>query len=295
MQVAVVTGANRGIGRVIARELAKDGYLVCAGVRDSASAEELRREVDHFEGRVEVVQLDVSDDASVEKAFGEVDARFGPVDVLVNNAGIGGQAGPLEALSIDAFRDTFETNFYGPLRTMKAVAGAMRERRTGTIVNISTIGTVTATGLLGPYVSSKFALEGLTLTLANQLSQYGVTVALVLPGFIQTEILAEFPVSTLPSDDVVYGRLIRRTTQSASINIPNAADPMCVADAVRRVIAGEGKLRNPAGPDMERLFERLGVNGWTGFVDACLLPDDVEWAKQVSDFFARDIPPPKVG
>ena len=151
MARVLVTGANRGIGAAIAAELTRVGHHVFAGVRDVRSAGDLLGRCVAFPGTVEAVELDVRSDESVDAAFAAIDDS-GPLDVLVNNAAIPAVPGVVEFQPIDHFREVMETDFYGPLRTMKAVIGGMRERRSGTIVNISSIGSLTATGMVAPYV-----------------------------------------------------------------------------------------------------------------------------------------------
>lgn len=293
MTVAVVTGANRGIGKAVTLELLRGGHDVWAGTRDLHRAQSLRDDAVGLDGHLRLVELDVSCDDSVERAFSEIEAASA-IDILINNAAVPSPPGVIESQSLDDFRVVMETNFYGPLRTMKAVVGGMRQRRAGTIINISSIGTIMGAGTIAPYVAAKSALEGLTLSVASQLSAYGVTVTLLLPGFVRTEILDASPKGRLPSDDEPYGRLFRRSIHMFAINTAYAADPKKVADAVIDIIAGRGRLRNPAGDEMERIFQRLGVADWTAPVEISFIADDREWAATISDLYGRPIPPPEV-
>jgi NAD(P)-dependent dehydrogenase (short-subunit alcohol dehydrogenase family) len=134
---------------------------------------------------LEVLKLDVTDDKSIKEAIEKVANEQGRIDVLVNNAGYG-LVGPLEELSIQEFKEQFETNVFGVIRVTKSVLPIMRKRRQGSIVNISSIAGRIGFPLTPAYVSSKFALEGLFESMAYELEQFGINVILVEPGVIKT-------------------------------------------------------------------------------------------------------------
>ena len=138
MAVVVITGTSSGIGLATAITLARGGHTVIATMRNPDSASELRRIADAEKLPVSVLALDVDNDASVENAFAKVQAEHGRIDVLVNNAGVGG-GGPVEEVPLSRFREVMETNFFGALRCIKAVVPGMRERRQGCIVNVTSI------------------------------------------------------------------------------------------------------------------------------------------------------------
>src|SRR5690242_15628690 len=138
MEIAVVTGTSTGIGFATSLHLARHGYRIFAGMRNLAKADPLRATAAEARLPVEVIPLDVTSAASVRSAF-EAVAVHGPVDVLVNNAGIGG-ATPLELTPEDEHRAMFETNYFGAIRCIQTVLPVMRERRRGTIVNVTSIG-----------------------------------------------------------------------------------------------------------------------------------------------------------
>ncbi len=183
----LVTGATDGLGRATAILLAERGYRVFAGGRNAerrAALEELAR------GKnlpLEVLELDVTSDASVEAAVAEIERRAGPVGVLVNNAGIGIGAA-MEEISIADLRKQFETNLFGVLRVTQRVLPEMRKRRRGRIVNMSSVAGKLAGPIIGPYCASKHAIEAVSDSMRLELYPFGVQVILIEPGFIATSI-----------------------------------------------------------------------------------------------------------
>jgi NAD(P)-dependent dehydrogenase (short-subunit alcohol dehydrogenase family) len=183
--VVLITGGTDGLGRAAAILLAGEGYRVFAGGRNAerlAAIDQLARE---RKLPLEAIELDVCDEASVDRAVGEIGRRVGPVDVLVNNAGIA-VAAVVEELSITDFRKVFDTNFFGAIRTAQRVLPEMRRRRRGRIINMSSISGKIAIPLMGAYASSKYALEAASDALRLELYPYGVHVVLIEPGYIPT-------------------------------------------------------------------------------------------------------------
>jgi NAD(P)-dependent dehydrogenase (short-subunit alcohol dehydrogenase family) len=183
-RIAAVTGASRGIGRAIVLELAHRGYRVFALARSSADLEELATEAP---GAIHPILLDVADDDSRRAATQAVlDATSGyGLDVVVNNAGYG-QLGPLEEVSVDKLRRQLEVNVVGVLGFTQPFIPLMRARRSGTIVNVSSIAGRMATPFTGAYNASKFALEGMSDALRLELVPFGIRVIIVAPGPIGT-------------------------------------------------------------------------------------------------------------
>ena len=137
---------------------------------------------------LQVVQLDVNDDRSVKEAIGKIESEQGSIDVLINNAGYV-LLGPVEQLSIEEFKEQFETNFFGVIRIIKEVLPIMRRQRGGTIVNISSSAGRIGLPLNSPYVGSKFALEGLSESISYEVEQFGIRVVIIEPGFIRTNLI----------------------------------------------------------------------------------------------------------
>jgi NAD(P)-dependent dehydrogenase (short-subunit alcohol dehydrogenase family) len=161
MATALVTGTSSGIGMAAAVALARVGHVVAATMRNLDRAGDLRSIAAKEQLAIDIEALDVNDDSSVREGFAAIVARHGPIDVLVNNAGIPG-GGAIEDTPLDVFREMMETNFFGSLRCIKAVVPSMRERRRGTIVNITSIAGRVAMTPQASYAASKWALEAVS-------------------------------------------------------------------------------------------------------------------------------------
>jgi NAD(P)-dependent dehydrogenase (short-subunit alcohol dehydrogenase family) len=183
--VAVVTGSSSGIGFETSLLLAKNGFFTYATMRNLDKSNKIIDLKLKEKLPLEVLELDVTDDKSVKEAIEKIANEQGTVDVLVNNAGYA-LVGPLEELSIQEFKEQFETNVFGAIRVTQAVLPIMRKQRHGTIVNISSIAGRIGFPLTSAYVSSKFALEGLSESMAYEIDQFGTKVVLIEPGVIKT-------------------------------------------------------------------------------------------------------------
>ena len=183
-QVVLVTGSSSGIGLATSALLARKGYLVYASMRNPDRSAELRSILEKAKLPIQIIRLDVRDESSVKEAVSQIEKESGRIDVLVNNAGYV-LAGCVEDLDIDEVRDQFEPNFYGVIRACGMVLPIMRRQGTGVIVNMSSIGGKIAFPGIGAYSASKFALEGLSEAMRYELSQFGIRVVLIEPGFIK--------------------------------------------------------------------------------------------------------------
>ena len=223
-------------------ELARSGHEVFAGVRNPEGAEELRAAIESESLPVVITQIDVDDDDSVASAFATVLAERGCIDALVNNAGIACYSA-FEDLPIGDFRKMMETNYFGPIRCIKAVLPAMRERGTGCIINVTSAAGRIALGGHAAYTGSKFALEALSEVLAQELRAFGIRVAVVEPGVIKTPLfdkLREPPPSLYPHE----ARLRRLDAAD------DATPPEVVARLIRDIVQSDSQqLRYPCGDD----------------------------------------------
>ncbi len=250
MDIAVVTGTSTGIGLTTSLHLARNGYRVFAGMRNVAKGEALQTAAAEENLPVEVIQLDICDQASVDAAFATVKAS-GPVDVLVNNAGIGG-ASPLELTPEDEHRQMFETNYFGAVRCIQAVLPEMRERGSGCIVNITSAVGLQATPNQIPYSASKWALECLGEALAHEVYRFGVRVVNVEPGVIMTNIFENSAEQTRYDKTSPYQPIMRRNGKVFAAGFQRSVPPDLVAEAILDSIRTENyKLRWPVGPDAE--------------------------------------------
>jgi NAD(P)-dependent dehydrogenase (short-subunit alcohol dehydrogenase family) len=175
--VAVVTGSSSGIGFETSLLLARNGFFTYATMRNLGKPNKIIELKQKERLPLEVLKLDVTNDKSVKEAIEKISSEQGIIDILVNNAGYG-LLGPLEELSIQEFKEQFETNVFGVIRVTQSVLPIMRKQRNGTIVNISSIAGRIGFPLTPAYVSSKFALEGLSESMAYELEQFGIKIIL---------------------------------------------------------------------------------------------------------------------
>ena len=269
----LITGASTGFGRDTAETLARAGHTVFASMRDTQAKNRKHANELHKQG-INVVELDVSSDASVEKAIAEVLADARTIDVLINNAGVA-SAGITEAFTPDQAKLIFNTNVVGVLRASRAVLPAMRNQRDGLIINIGSIlGRVTFP-FFGIYGASKFAVEALTDSLRYEVSQLGIDVTLLQPSAYPT---AMYRSALQPADNARaggYGTIgdiptamfghFMSVFQSAS-----APDPHDVAEAIRKLIA-QPKGTRPARTVVGTAFGSDTVNAQTAPVQAHVL------------------------
>lgn len=235
-KVILITGAARGIGRVIARRLAERGYCVFGTARQP-----LQDELDGFK----LLPLDVTSDESARGCVEAVLTRAGRLDVLINNAGVD-LVGALEETSMADAQWVFDVNFWGAVRMVQTALPHMRARRSGQIINISSALGMAAWPFEGMYCASKYALEGYTEALCYELHMFGIKVSSVQPGFFKSEMAgAQRPPANPISDyEAIRERSIALQRQWAA----HAPDPQPVAETVLRIIESERpRLRYPVG------------------------------------------------
>jgi 3-oxoacyl-[acyl-carrier protein] reductase len=216
-QVAVVTGAGRGIGAAIAKELSSLGATTVLCGRTRATLESVMQAITEAGGKAEVVSCDVTSLASVEAAAGRVETSFGRVDILVNNAGIGGFGGPLHQLSPEAWEQILNTNLRGVYYAVRAFAPMMIRARSGHVINVSSLAGKNALPNGAAYAASKWGLNGLSYSLAEELRGYNIRVAVICPGSTNTELsphVGKDPGKMLQPEDVAHA-VAMLVTQSA--------------------------------------------------------------------------------
>ena len=241
--MALVTGASSGIGKEVALRLVDAGYQVVGTSRDASA-------LTGGEG-LTFVDLDVSSDASVTAAVGHVLERFGRLDVLVNNAGIG-SAGAAEELSVAQDRKVIDVNVVGVIRMMKAVLPHMRTQGQGRIVNISSVAGLVPQPHMAVYVASKHALEGYSESVDHEVREYGVRVVLVEPGPTSTTFDAAMvrPQVLIP----VYAQQRQTFAEVMADSMKDGDDPATVAKViVAAATDASPKLRYPAGTTASRV------------------------------------------
>ena len=251
MSVVLVTGSSSGIGLATALHFGRLGDEVYAGVRNLSIATELAGAIEAEKLAIRPITLDVDDPVSVTRAVGEVLVRSGQVDVLVNNAGMGG-GGPIEDVPVDWVKRLFETNYLGAIRMIQAILPGMRERRSGAIVNVSSIAGRLAIAGHGHYSAVKHALEAISEALAQEVHAFGIRVAIVEPGVVVTPIFTKARRFADPGSP--YAVHVHRLLLFYQMQMKTPSQPADVARVIHEAVtAKEPRLRYLVGDDAERL------------------------------------------
>jgi NAD(P)-dependent dehydrogenase (short-subunit alcohol dehydrogenase family) len=288
MPNVLVTGTSKGIGYATALELARTGHTVYATMRDPGRAPELGEAVAKEKLPVKILVMDVDSDESVAKAFGEIRAQGGQIDAIVNNAGIE-RTGAIEELPLEDFRAVMETNYFGALRCIQAVLPEMRKRKSGCIINVTSVAGRIASSPLAPYTASKWALEALSEALAQEVKQFNIRVAIVEPGIIDTAMARRI-------EAPVNGTRYRHTRRfaglfQASFAAPVDRGPAHVGKKILEIIeSGTWQLRHPVGPDAAPFLDwRKGMTDeqWADWGSL----DDEAWYARVQRDFGLDARP----
>jgi NAD(P)-dependent dehydrogenase (short-subunit alcohol dehydrogenase family) len=283
MALALVTGSNSGIGLATAVSLARARHTVVAAMRNLERGAEIRKIAAAEKLPIHLVALDVDDDVSVHEAFAQA-AQHGPLDVLVNNAGIGG-GGAVEETPLDLFRQVMETNFFGALRCIQAVVPSMRERRRGTIVNVTSVAGRLASAPQASYAASKWALEALSECLAQEMRAFNVRVAIIEPGVIATPIFTK--ARPLPKNSPYpHARRLRAIFAAA---LANPTPPSLVGELIRDFVDGDSwQLRHPAGPDAIPILKRRASRTDEQVIEEAAESDN-EFVERVKREFGLDV------
>jgi len=287
MTIAFITGANSGIGRSAAVDLAGKGWTVYGSMRSLDKGDKLAAMCEAADVEVRPVVCDVVDTDSVNAAVAEVIADAGHIDVVVNNAGVGGN-GVLEETSLDDYMSVMDVNLYGVIRTSQAVLPHMRERGSGCIINVSSIAGVIAALGQSPYVASKWALEGVTEGFAQEVAGHGIRVALIEPGLVKTAILAKN--TDAPNATGAYDAAYRRLFNFYAAGMADAANPSDVADVIFEAATAEHpKLRYTCGWGGAELIEGKAALNDEDWVALGAIEDDAEYAARFKELFNLQI------
>ena len=285
--VAVVTGANSGIGRATTIHLATQGYSVFGTVRSVAKADKLLSMAAGQGATVQLAELDIGDDRSVHDGFRRILDDAGRIDVLVNNAGVGGNA-VAEECPPATYLEVMNVNLCGAVRCLQAVLPGMRQRGAGAIVNVtSVVGRVAALGQ-SPYVTSKWAFEGLSEGLAQELAPFGIRVAIIEPGVTKSAIFAKNIAA--PNQSGAYDAHYRRLFQMYKRGIANATDPFDVARVIHHSITTDAPhLRYPCawgGSEMTQGRAAMTDADWVALGAA---EDDADYYAGFKQLFGLDL------
>jgi len=284
MFTIVITGASRGIGLATALELARAGHQVIATMRNPAGSPELGEQAAKEGLPIRIETMDVDSDQSVKESFGRILAQ-GPVDVLVNNAGIE-RTGAIEETPLADFRTCMETNYFGALRCIQAVVRTMRERGNGAIINVTSVAGKISLSPMGAYSASKFALEALSEALAQELRAFGVRVAIVEPGIIDTRMARNIEVM---GTSKVYPEIRRCAALFEATMAAGAAQPQVVGQKIREIVeSGTRQLRHPVGPDAEPFLAWRGSMNDEQWVH-WNAQSDSDWLKAAKADFGMDL------
>jgi short-subunit dehydrogenase len=256
-KVALVTGSSSGIGYETSLLLARNQFATYASMRNLKKGDELLKIGTNERIPLKVIQLDVDDDKSVSNAVDTIVKENGRIDILVNNAGFD-LFGSLEELTIDEIKGQFETNFFGVIRATKAVIPTMRKQGNGTIVNISSLGgRIGLVPFLTAYHSSKFAVEGFTESLRQELAQFNIDVILIEPGAIRSNFIDNSKnAKNYNPENSPYASTIQKVFEGFQSIMADSSHPRDVAEMILKVVnTSSPNVRYPVGKDAESVLK----------------------------------------
>jgi NAD(P)-dependent dehydrogenase (short-subunit alcohol dehydrogenase family) len=275
-RIAVVTGSSSGIGFETSLMLARNGFQTYATMRDPKKGENIKSIATKENLPIHIEQLDVTDNKSVTNAIQAIVSKAGRLDVLVNNAGYA-LTGAFEDLAIEEIKAQYETNLFGLIRTSQAVLPIMREQKSGTIVNISSgAGRVGFPGF-SAYVSTKFAVEGLSESMAYELEPFGIKVILIEPGVIRTNVFKNVVIAKKSQNpNSPYSQIMQKMSASFEHMLENASSsPDLVAKVVLQAVTSEN-------PSLSRYLAGKDIESW---IEARRNMSDDEFYKMIKQSF----------
>jgi short-subunit dehydrogenase len=256
--IAVVTGSSTGIGFETSLLLARNGFYTYATMRNLDKSKPITSLKQKEKLSLEILQLDVTADESVKEAINKITSEQERIDVLINNAGYA-LVGAFEELSIEEFKEQYETNVFGVIRVTQAVLPIMRNQRCGTIVNISSIAGKIGFPLTSAYVSSKFALEGVSESMAYEIEQFGIKVILIEPGVIKTNFDNNLKIGKRVhnNQNSSYAEMTQKRITGFKSRFENGSPSIDVAKVILKAITSENptKLRYLVGNDAFKLIK----------------------------------------
>lgn len=254
-KIALVTGSSSGIGYETSLSLAREGYFTYATMRDLKKSDEIKKIAKNENLPLKVIELDVDNEDSTEKAIRSIIDEKQRIDVLVNNAGWG-IWGTAEDVSLEEFREQFETNFFSIIRMIQKVAPVMRKQGTGHIVNISSIAGRIGFPVSAAYISSKFALEGLSESIRYELGQFGVNVIIIEPGVIKTNFFDSMKIAKKVDESDTYRDITIKVISGFKMMAEMGTPPKEVASVIIKSLKEEKPLpRYVVGNDAAMFLE----------------------------------------
>ena len=239
--VALVTGCSSGIGLETAVALAREGHFTFATMRNLKKAETLEKIVKDENLPISILELDVDNKESMDNAIEKIIKQKGRIDTLVNNAGWG-MWGTVEDVSIDEFKEQFETNFFSIVRMIQKIAPIMRKQKSGSIVNVSSVAGRIGFPVSPAYISSKFALEGLSECLRFELSPFGINVITIEPGVIKTNFFDSMKMAKRSDSNSVYNDITSKVISGVKMMAEMGTDPKEVANTILKSINDKSPL-----------------------------------------------------
>ncbi len=256
-QVALITGCSSGIGYETSILLAKNGFRTYATMRNTDKGDKLKEIAERENLDLKIIKLDVTDDYSIQNAIKEIVQETNRIDVLVNNAG-NNIAGAVEDLSIEEFKEQFETNFFGLIRVTKVVLPIMRKQNNGIIVNLSSIVGKMAIPLNSAYVSSKFAIEGFSESIRYEVEDFGIKVILIEPGVIKSNFYENIKMSknSLMDPKSAYQPITQKIFEAFLPMLEYAFPTKIVADVILEAVNSDNpNIRYAVGDDAKSIIE----------------------------------------
>lgn len=280
MATVLITGTSTGIGMATALAFGRAGHRVAATMRNPGAAPALAEAAARDKLPVTVVPMDVDSDASVREGMARIGRDLGPIDVLVNNAGIE-RMGSVEELPLTEFRAVMETNYFGVIRCTQAILPAMRQRRRGCIINVASVAGHIAIAPMAAYTASKFALEALSECLAQEAKGFNIRVAIVEPGIIDTPMARHIGVASAPSPYTQQRRMAALFATALKAPVP----PSLVADKILEIaVSDTDQLRHVVGPDAAPFLGWRRAMSDEAWVALGALADDAWYARIEADF-----------
>ena len=240
-KIALVTGCSSGIGLETSLALAREGFYTFATMRDLNKNHKIKQSIEKENLPIEIIEMDVDDDQSVNSAVNNILEKKEKIDILVNNAGYG-MWGTVEDVSIQEFKEQFETNFFAIIRMIQKIAPVMRKQNNGHIVNVSSVAGRIGFPVSAAYISSKFALEGLSESLRFELMPFGVNVIIIEPGVIKTNFFNSMKMSKNSQKESAYSDITDRVISGVKMMAEMGTHPKEVADIIIKAIKEEKPL-----------------------------------------------------
>ena len=265
-QIALITGSSSGIGFETSLLLARSGFHTYATMRNLSKSQEILDITKKENLPLRVLPLDVTDEESTRKAIDMVMYEQNRIDILVNNAGYS-LVGALEQLSMDEIKEEFETNFFGIIKLIQKVLPLMRKQRNGRIINVSSLAGRIGLPIASAYVSSKFALEGLSESLKYEVQDFGIYVILIEPGVIKTNFIKNLKISkqvitsengdvNTSSADLPYTEITQKRISAFKPRFEKGSSPKEVADTILEAVTSDKpKFRYIVGQDASKLMD----------------------------------------